>query len=916
MPANFPSNPTTNQTYLYNNIRWKFNGYSWQIDLETGLPIGATGATGATGAGTGGSSVRVGNVQITDSSWTVLDDTSVEPSGGYAIINGIGFIATPQVYVNSNSAVTVSFINSTVIRVQLPPNPPGTYIAYVVNPDGNTALLAPGINYSGSPAWVTPAGSIGTVYELNSVNLSVSATSNSTVSYLLTSGSLPPNLTLNSSGVITGTLPTTTGSTTYNFVIEATDLENQSTTRSFSLNFSQDIITWTVPANGTVISGFSTVPITQSLAATSAAGRAITYSSNSLPANLTITGNTVSGTPTSYTTSANVTSTLTATAATTNRSANITIYFNITGLTYTPVPNSTNVVEGTAVTYTITTTNVPNGTTLYWTNSGTTVAADFSGSVNSGSFTINASTATVTVTPINDNVYEGTETLIFNIRTGSTSGPIVGTATTVNITDSAATYSIAPSAGTVVEGSAMTWTVTTTSVQNGTTLYWTLSGTADSTDISGGTTSGSVVINSDTGSFGVTTQAKNTFDSRTMIMQLRTGSISGTVVATAATVSITNAAATYSVSPNTANINEGQSVTYTVTCTNVADGTTLYWTNSGTAGASDIGGSNSGSFTVNSNSGTVTLTATADNFTDGSAETIIFEVRTSSTSGTIVATASTVTIIDTSTSPLLEYVVVAGGGGGGETGIQCISCVSGGGGAGGVVTGSQTASPVTWSVTVGGGGMTGSNSVLGPFTAVGGGRGASNTASPAGGSGGSGGGGGTGGGPFPGVAGQGNAGGGTQTGNGAGGAGGGAGAAGTTGGAGAVGVLAPQFDRWGTDTGNATVAITGKGYFGGGGGAGNWNWGAGGSPGGGGGGGGRSDRGTGPFPGAANTGGGGGGAGADQNSPSKPSGASGGSGIVIVRYPGGTKATGGSIQAYDGYTYHVFTSSGTFTYTG
>ena len=57
MPANFPSNPTNNQTYVYNNIRWKFNGYSWQIDLETGLPIGATGSTcptGVTGPGGGG----------------------------------------------------------------------------------------------------------------------------------------------------------------------------------------------------------------------------------------------------------------------------------------------------------------------------------------------------------------------------------------------------------------------------------------------------------------------------------------------------------------------------------------------------------------------------------------------------------------------------------------------------------------------------------------------------------------------------------------------------------------------------------------------------------------------------------------------------------------------------------------------
>lgn len=60
MPANFPSNPTANQTYLYNNIRWKYNGYSWEIDLQTGL-IGATGATGAPGTGGGGGT---GNVAI------------------------------------------------------------------------------------------------------------------------------------------------------------------------------------------------------------------------------------------------------------------------------------------------------------------------------------------------------------------------------------------------------------------------------------------------------------------------------------------------------------------------------------------------------------------------------------------------------------------------------------------------------------------------------------------------------------------------------------------------------------------------------------------------------------------------------------------------------------------------------------
>jgi hypothetical protein len=59
----------------------------------------------------------------------------------------------------------------------------------------------------------------------------------------------------------------------------------------------------------------------------------------------------------------------------------------------------------------------------------------------------------------------------------------------------------------------------------------------------------------------------------------------------------------------------------------------------------------------------------------------------------------------------------------------------------------------------------------------------------------------------------------------------------------------------------------------------------------------------------ANTGGGGGG-GSHYNSNNK--GGDGGSGIVIVRYPGPQAATGGTVETKAGYTYHTFTSSGTF----
>lgn len=112
-------------------------------------------------------------------------------------------------------------------------------------------------------------------------------------------------------------------------------------------------------------------------------------------------------------------------------------------ITYSITPNISSVNEGSAVSFTVATTGIINGTTLYWTNSGTTSAADFSGSTNSGSFTVtdglSAVTATITRTLLADSLTEGSETVILNLRTGSTSGPIVATSTTVTVNDTSLT---------------------------------------------------------------------------------------------------------------------------------------------------------------------------------------------------------------------------------------------------------------------------------------------------------------------------------------------------------------------------------------------------------------------------------------------------------------------------------------------
>jgi hypothetical protein len=243
-----------------------------------------------------------------------------------------------------------------------------------------------------------------------------------------------------------------------------------------------------------------------------------------------------------------------------------------------------------------------------------------------------------------------------------------------------------------------------------------------------------------------------------------------------------------------------------------------------------------------------------------------------------------------------EILVVAGGGGGG-------SVIGGGGGAGGlqyIISTNLTSGQNT--VLVGAGGaqnVNGQNSTLGSFTSISGGRGGSG-----GGGGGVAGNGGSGGGsPYNditrnglGTLGQGNNGG---TGGAAG--GGGAGTPGVSGArtAGGSGSYVASF---------APIGGSPAGWFAGGGGAGS-------SPGGVGGGGFGAGylsavvAGT----GSRNTGGGGGGG--EGFAIDGGNAAAGGSGIVAIRYNGAPIAIGGEITQSAGFTYHVFRTVGTSSFT-
>jgi hypothetical protein len=177
---------------------------------------------------------RITSIQITDSSYVVLDDTAVSTSGGYIKITGTGFTSGSQVLVNSVAATSTTFVSAVELRAQLPATAAGTYILYVTDTNGGLASKVNGITFSSTPTWVTGSTLTGGVSAV-AYSLQLSATSDSTITYTLQAGStLPTGLSLSSSGLLSGTV-TVASDTTYSFTITATDAELQDSPRTFSL---------------------------------------------------------------------------------------------------------------------------------------------------------------------------------------------------------------------------------------------------------------------------------------------------------------------------------------------------------------------------------------------------------------------------------------------------------------------------------------------------------------------------------------------------------------------------------------------------------------------------------------------------------------------------------------------------------
>ena len=185
---------------------------------------------------------------------TALDPiTTFTVSGSSFGVSGSGgsvkFVASNGSLVNttfvsgSGSSIVVTATNSDFANAQEP------YDLQVNNASNLTATLDDQINVDNKPRFTTAAGSLGNLSENASdathFTVAASDADSDSITFAVTSGSLPGGLSMSSAGAITGTPSGVSSDTTSTFVVTAT-ANSATATRSFSITVTAQ------PSGGTI----------------------------------------------------------------------------------------------------------------------------------------------------------------------------------------------------------------------------------------------------------------------------------------------------------------------------------------------------------------------------------------------------------------------------------------------------------------------------------------------------------------------------------------------------------------------------------------------------------------------------------------------------------------------------------------
>jgi hypothetical protein len=182
-------------------------------------------------------STNVTNFEETDTS-QVLVITGANFDGGVTatLVDANGTTKNPTSSVrNSNSQVTITYSGGDVLTGSTAE----PLDVKIINGSGLSYILEDQITIDATPIWSTTAGTLATINDITSgthATLSATDPEGQSVSYTITSGSLPAGVSLNSStGVISGNPTNVTASTTSNFTATADDGTGNTVNRSFSM---------------------------------------------------------------------------------------------------------------------------------------------------------------------------------------------------------------------------------------------------------------------------------------------------------------------------------------------------------------------------------------------------------------------------------------------------------------------------------------------------------------------------------------------------------------------------------------------------------------------------------------------------------------------------------------------------------
>lgn len=253
--------------------------------------------------------------------------------------------------------------------------------------------------------------------------------------------------------------------------------------------------------------------------------------------------------------------------------------------TYSLAPDITEVDAGQSKTFTLTTENISDGTTIYF---------EFINALNGAEiYTLETTVSNNTATVVFDSRGKSTEIYAINVY-NTTLGSTVVASGAIRILAAIPTYTLTPSSLTVVDGESIgPFTLTTTNISDGTELFATIDKESNGATVP----AGSPTINNNTVTANATFPQGTFTPASDYRVSIRTGSYSGNVV-TYVPLTIT-AAPTYTLSPDNATMTHQQGVFYSLTTTNVPDGTTVYWHTGTTSNAAVA--DNSGAVTITNN---------------------------------------------------------------------------------------------------------------------------------------------------------------------------------------------------------------------------------------------------------------------------------------------------------------------------